>query len=195
MDVCPKSTPGCRDSCLNTAGRGRFSTVQASRQKKTEEYSTTRHDFIEQLVKEAKSLAKTAKRKGLTPCLRINGTSDIPLLARTVAAQVPEIQLYDYTAIPEPWKRTLPNYHLTFSRKENNWKDCVEALEHGINVAVVFEGVPPATYEGYPVVNGDEDDLRFLDPSPVIIGLKAKGRAKKDATGFVVRGTHALQNR
>lgn len=194
-NVCPKSTKGCRDSCLNTAGRGRFSSVQNARQQKTEAYKETRHDFIEQLVSEARALAKKAKKMGLKPCIRINGTSDMPMLARTVAEQVPEVQFYDYTAIPKPWVQIRDNYHLTFSRKENNWEDCLEALSHGINVAVVFEGKPPEKYWGYDVINGDEDDLRFLDPSPVIVGLKAKGRAKSDRTGFVERGMHELQNR
>lgn len=189
-DVCPKSTKGCRDSCLNTAGRGRFSSVQNARQQKTEAYKETRHDFIEQLVSEARALAKKAKKMGLKPCIRINGTSDMPMLARTVAAQVPEVQFYDYTKIPQPEKRVLPNYSLTFSRSETNEKDCKAALAAGINVAVVFEGKPPEKYWGYDVINGDEDDLRFLDPSPVIVGLKAKGRAKHDQTGFTVRGGH-----
>jgi hypothetical protein len=35
------------------------------------------------------------------------------------------------------------------------------------------------------VFNGDESDLRFLDPQGVIVGLYAKGKAKKDTSGFV----------
>ena len=43
----------------------------------------------------------------------------------------------------------------------------------------------PVDYLGLPVFNGDESDLRFLDPKQVIVGLYAKGKAKKDETGFV----------
>lgn len=191
-NVCPKSTPGCKASCLNTAGRGQFSTVQQGRQRKTDAYYDDRKSFVEQLVKESKALAAKAEKLGLIPCIRINGTSDLPNLARQVAKQVPEIQLYDYTAIARPWKRALPNYHITFSRKENNWIDCVAALEQGYNVAVVFETKPVGRWKGYEVVDGDESDLRFLDgPASdgrgVIVALSVKGRAKLDTTGFVVR--------
>jgi hypothetical protein len=58
-----------------------------------------------------------------------------------------------------------------------------------MNVAVVFDTLP-TTYLGRPVVNGDDTDLRFLDPQGVVVGLKAKGRAKKDTSGFtVIMGT------
>jgi len=43
----------------------------------------------------------------------------------------------------------------------------------------------PETYEGTPVFNGDDSDLRFLDPKGVVVGLYAKGKAKKDTSGFV----------
>jgi hypothetical protein len=90
------------------------------------------------------------------------------------------------------------NYHLTFSRSEVNEADCREVLDAGGNIAVVFkicdckrpckheiqDGV--YTYMGRPVINGDRDDLRFLDPAGVVVGLKAKGPAKKDTSGFVV---------
>jgi hypothetical protein len=38
---------------------------------------------------------------------------------------------------------------------------------------------------GMSVVDGDADDLRFLDGRGVVVGLKAKGPAKKDTSGFV----------
>jgi hypothetical protein len=58
-----------------------------------------------------------------------------------------------------------------------------------MNVAVVF-GVPkskplPVAYLNREVFNGDDSDLRFLDPKGVVVGLYAKGKAKKDTTGFV----------
>lgn len=192
MDVCPKATDGCKASCLNTAGRGRFDQVQAGRQDKTEHLKADRKGFIAQLIVEVGNAVKMAKKLNLTPCVRINGTSDIPSLARAVAKEFPTVQFYDYTKIPKPYLRTLPNYHLTFSKSEDNLAECLDALKNGVNVAVVFEKELPKTYLGYKVINGDETDLRFLDKKhkgkAVIVGLKAKGRAKKDQTGFVVRG-------
>jgi hypothetical protein len=75
---------------------------------------------------------------------------------------------------------------LTFSRSETNEALAVDVLRNGGNVAVVFAGVLPSAWQGYNVVNGDESDLRFLDKKNVVVGLRAKGDAKKDTTGFVV---------
>lgn len=111
-----------------------------------------------------------------------------------MARLFPDVQFYDYTKLPKAWMHTLSNYHLTFSHSESNYAQCVEALAHGINVAVVF-GIKkgeafPETWHGYRVISGDDTDLRFTDPKSdtgVIIGLYAKGQAKRDCTGFVVR--------
>jgi hypothetical protein len=189
-NLCSFASAGCIASCLNTAGRGAFDQVQAGRQRKTDMYFDENQKFLNELVSDVQKLVKRAEKKNLIPCVRPNGTSDLPKLAHYVAKLFPKVQFYDYTKIPKPYKRTMPNYHLTFSRSENNIEDCIDALENGVNVAVVFEKEIPKKYLGYKVVNGDETDLRFLDPKRkkgVIVGLKAKGKAKKDATGFVVR--------
>jgi hypothetical protein len=75
----------------------------------------------------------------------------------------------------------LPNYHLTFSAADGNDSDVAEALMQGMSVATVFDRIPEGVY------SADEDDLRFLDPKGIVLGLKAKGRAKKDTSGFVRR--------
>ena len=80
------------------------------------------------------------------------------------------------------------NYHLTFSRSETNDKLAEMVLEMGGNVAVVFRNQLPKTWKGYEVVNGDDNDLRFLDKQGVVVGLIEKGMAKKDTTGFVQEG-------
>jgi hypothetical protein len=100
----------------------------------------------------------------------------------------PNVQFYDYTKWPSHLRQDLPaNYHLTFSRSElTTSEDIKREIDAGRNVAVVFDAVPD-TWEGLPVIDGDANDLRFLDPTGVIVGLKAKGAAKKDITGFVVR--------
>lgn len=189
-NVCPKATEGCKASCLNTAGRGAFDNVQAGRQRKTALYFADKKQFVADLIVEVGKLVKRAKKLDLTPCVRINGTSDLPSLAREVAKACPTVQFYDYSKLPNPHKRTLKNYHLTFSKSEKNLVECMDALDNGINVAVVFKKELPKTYLGYKVISGDESDLRFLDKKhrgkAVVVGLTAKGRAKKDATGFVV---------
>jgi hypothetical protein len=115
-----------------------------------------------------------------------------------MAIEFPQVQFYDYTALPKPWLRTLPNYHLTFSLKENNLPAAIEALEHGINVAVVFDTTDqamPAEWRGIEVIDGDQSDLRFLDGyQGKVIGLKFKdvslrtediARDRQNAAGFI----------
>lgn len=190
-NVCANATPGCKASCLNTAGRGAFSSVRAGRMRKTKWLVENRASFLDQLVLDVQSLIKKAERDGYKPCVRLNGTSDLPWLGKYVAERFPKLHCYDYTKLNAPWTRMTPNYHLTFSLSESNFVAAMESLKYGVNVAVVFDtkrGQPlPKTWHGHKVINGDLSDLRFKDPKGVIVGLRAKGRAKKDCTGFVVR--------
>jgi hypothetical protein len=102
----------------------------------------------------------------------------------------PEVQFYDYTKLAN--RKGLPsNYALTFSLADGNDQQAQAALANGMNVAAVFrnkERVALAQVEGFmgfPVANGDETDLRFLDPKGQVIALYAKGNAKRDTSGFV----------
>lgn len=195
-EVCPRRSAGCTAACLYTAGMGKFSNVQNARIAKTKWFYEDRDSFMDQLRKDINSLIKRAKKKGLTPTVRLNGTSDIEWTRLGIMNEFPNIQFYDYTKVVKRVKTQLPaNYHLTFSKNESNDAECVEALSAGANVAVVFDtkkGKPlPATWNGYPVYDGDETDARFLDPKGgYVIGLRAKGSAKKDTTGFVVNITN-----
>jgi hypothetical protein len=129
--------------------------------------------------------------------VRLNGTSDLPWeriagpYGLSAFQAFPAIQFYDYSKIATRVlmhaSGLMPvNYHLTFSRSESNQIDVAAVVAAGANVAAVFQKSLPAVWHGVPVVNGDADDLRFLDASGVIVGLKAKGRAKRDTSGFVV---------
>lgn len=200
--VCPRATAGCIATCLNTAGHGGIfkagestNAVQEARKRRTVAFRLDPFAFESRLAGDIARHVVTARHHGLTPCVRINGTSDQPALAQRMARCFPDVQFYDYTKIPHPWRRTLENYHITFSRSETNEAACVDALRHGVNVAVVF-----STRRGQPlpdrwhigdvfttVVDGDATDLRFLDPRGVIVGLRAKGRARRDTSGFVVQ--------
>ena len=140
------------------------------------------------LIEDIKELVKRAEKKSLTPCVRINGTTDIDIekVFGDVLDMFESVQFYDYTKV---WSREVfkKNYHLTYSRSENTpFEDIEDAIYSGKNVAVVFDK-PVQEWKGLKVVSGDDSDLRFLDPQGVIIGLKAKGKARKDTTGFVVR--------
>jgi hypothetical protein len=193
IDTCPMSTAGCRADCLYTAGRAAiFPMIVASRIRKTVWYATDRQGFIDQLRKDIRALVTSARRQGLIPAVRVNGTSDLPQLSRQMAREFPTVQFYDYTKIPRPWQRETDNYHLTFSLSESNAADAIAVLQNGGNVAAVFTTKRghdlPDTWQGFPVVDGDVHDLRFLDVhrTGLVIGLRAKGRARKDvSSGFV----------
>lgn len=191
VEVCPKRTPGCTTACLNTAGRGKMHKVQAGRLRKTRLYHEDRESFMAQLIWDIRAGIRKAQREDAIPCFRLNGTSDIPwervrVDGKNVFEIFPDVQFYDYTKMLNRKVSAYKNYHLTFSRAENNDRDVAKAIAQGMNVAVVFRELPE-TYLGLRVVDADDDDLRFLDPTNVVLGLKAKGRAKKDTTGFVVR--------
>lgn len=190
-NVCVKSTIGCETGCLFTAGRaGIFPMINQARTRKTLELFADRQAFVCQLRKDILSLRAQAGRKGLIPCVRINGTSDLPWLALTLAREFQFVQFYDYTKLPKPYTRTRLNYHLTFSHSESNLADCLDSLQHRVNVAVVFDVKRhrplPKQWHGFKVIDGDLSDVRFADRQGVVIGLRAKGKAKRDCSGFVV---------
>ena len=190
-EVCPRRSKGCTDACLYTAGMGKFNNVQAARIKKTKMFFENRDEFLKILSDDIKSLVKKANKINMIPAVRLNGTSDIDWTRFDIMNQFPDVQFYDYTKVLNRLSKSIPdNYHLTFSKNESNDKECQSALNLGFNVAVVFstkKGSPlPEKYMGYTVYNGDETDVRFKDPKGVVVGLIAKGDAKKDETGFVV---------
>ena len=187
--VCPKASAGCAAACLNKAGMGVFSNVQEARITRTKLFFEERANFMTQLATEIRKAKKKAAKEGLKLLVRLNGTSDIAFEKirageyRNVLEMFPDVQFYDYTKIIG---RSVPdNYHLTFSKSESNDRDVSTAIRNGLNVAVVFDKLPE-TYLGRPVVSGDDTDIRVNDPHGVVIGLKAKGPAKRDLSGFVV---------
>jgi hypothetical protein len=189
-EVCPMRSAGCTAACLYTAGMGAFSNVQQARIKKTKMFFEQREEFFKVLHKDIKSLVAKAKKENLVPAIRLNGTSDINWVRFKLFEQYPEVQFYDYTKMLNHLTKDVANYHITFSKNESNDVDCKIALERGYNVAVVFNtkkglSLPPF-WNDYPVYDGDDTDVRFYDPNNHVIGLRAKGMAKKDNSGFVI---------
>ena len=191
-NVCAHASAGCAAACLNTAGRGIMHSVQEARIRKTKWFYEDRKAFLLQLIKEIKSGEKSARRAQMNPCFRLNLTSDLPWHQLSVIIEYPELLFYDYTKDKKRMFRYLdgklpPNYYLTYSRSEETEDEEIHDLcNKGGNVAVVFRDYLPATWQGIEVIDGDINDLRFLDERGKIVGLKAKGLAKKDETGFVL---------
>jgi len=177
FEVCPMRTAGCTAACLNTAGRGRFDSVQLARLNRTLFYFNDRPKFMRQLVREIERAIQYASKRGFTPAFRLNATSDIPwhrvpceyrgVQYASVMHAFPDVQFYDYTKVYKRITReTLPaNYHLTFSLAENNDKHALAVLKANGNVAAVFrdkqtvQRAIDSGYFGFPVISGDESDL------------------------------------
>ena len=195
-NTCPKATRGCIAACLNTAGRGGMfkrgettNVIQKARIRKTRYFYDDRAGFMLDLMQDIKKGIRLAKKLGLEPVFRLNGTSDLSwekyemTEGKNVFDVFAGIQFYDYTKVLGRKVKHIPNYHLTFSKADGNDSDVAEALLQGMSVVAVYDKIP----EGVP--SADETDLRFLDPRGIMLGLKAKGRAKKDYSGFVIRLT------
>jgi hypothetical protein len=191
--------------------------IEACRKRRTEWFRDDVAGFMKRLVQEVANLEKRAAKNGKQPVCRLNGTSDIlwehiPVTRdiRTgkhswdvgvsfpnIMTAFPNVQFYDYTKVPSRIKsftdgRLPANYHLTFSLSESNDRIAARALESGMNVAVpmhITKHQPPATWSGYPVIDGDLTDYRFADPQGgYIVALSPKGSAaKKDTTSGFIR--------
>ena len=222
-NLCPHASPGCLALCLGwhsgqagmvKGGRtNALNAVRRSRQDKARMFMRDRATFFAELIAGIERAQRKAQREGLKLCIRLNGATDIAWEGATrdirrdgvphhsIFSAFRDVQFVDYTksvrrALRAATDPTWPaNYHLTFSRSETNWNECVQVLTAGGNVAIVFADKAAALaaglYRGFTVIDGDQHDLRHLDASggrSLIVALSPKGnKAKRDASGFVVR--------
>jgi hypothetical protein len=203
-NLCPNATEGCKALCLGMySGQASMvkdlengtNSVRDSRVAKAKLFMSERETYLRHLEKQIAKLVAKAKRESLKPCVRLNGSTDIAFENMrfgqerlSLLDRFPDVQFIDYTKIVSRLAKAPKNLSLTLSRAENNEQECIKALANGHNVAIVFSGALPETWEGFPVINGDLHDLRHLDPKGHVIGLSPKGgKAKRDTSGFVVR--------
>lgn len=199
-NLCPFAG-ACAGACLKNTGHNAMDSAQQARIARTLFFIHFRTLFFERLLKELRAYFRKCARDGLRPVVRLNGLSDIlwerellppesGLQPRTIFDEFPDVQFYDYTKIPARVDSFLAgefpaNYSIVFSRDERNEAESVRLLNAGATVAVVFQSVP-TTWNGFPVVDGDEHDAVFVRDQRTVLGLKAKGPARKDTSGFVV---------
>jgi hypothetical protein len=197
--VCPMAKKAqCDVACLYTAGRGAYNIVQQARIAKTKRFFEDRENFLLDLEFSINKLVKQAEKLGLTPLVRLNGTSDItfeniPFKNHSnIFDAFPNVQFYDYTKLPT--RKNIPaNYDLTFSYSGVDTFAPItkKALLNDklSRIAVVFDKKEniPQTFEGKTVLSGDNSDIRHLDAKNTIVALYAKGKAKHDTTGFVIK--------
>ena len=206
IELCPFSViSGCLEACLYTAGRGAFNSIQAQRRAKTLFFKENIRSFMLSLCADIYTLERQALKKGLIPLVRLNGTSDIlweNIIIEnsdlTIFQTFPNIDFYDYTKHPKRKLegKTSNNYDLTYSYSGKTPEKITQA---GFNnpdnkrVSVVFmrkKDIPQA-FNRFKVIDGDNTDLRHIEPSNIVVSLYAKGQAKKDTSGFVqIKGVH-----
>ena len=198
--ICPyQDIAKCKEACLNTAGRGSIfkkgettNVIQEARKRKTKLFLEDRDTFMQLLVKDIQAFIRKCDRLDKKPCIRLNGTSDIQWETipigeyENIFAMFPEVQFYDYTKIPTRKVSHIKNYHLTWSYSEANDKYAKLFDKVPYNKAVVFNGALPSMFKGLKVIDGDKTDMRFLDEPNSVVGLKAKGKARQDTSGFVI---------
>ena len=168
---CPYASLGCTMACLNTAGHGgigldqdKLNPVQIARLKRSAFFHTRRSEFWIMLIRDIDRLVRRARKLGLIPAVRLNGTTDVKWESQPVVIDgvkiaenimqlysgislitgdpVSDVVFYDYTKWPYHKRPTesLPiNYHLTFSRSESNEDQIAENIAHGRNVTVVVD--------------------------------------------------------
>lgn len=197
-NICPLARlAGCFEGCLNSAGRGAFNSVQNARQAKTQFFYDQQQAFLLSLAADIHSLQQKAKRLNMIPLVRPNGTSDIAyenlevLDGKNIFQLFPDVQFYDYTKHPSRKLdgKTAGNYDLTYSFSAITPKPIsIKGLTNPNNsrVAVVFQKKEdiPKSFRNWPVVDGDDTDVRHIEPKSVVVALYAKGKAKRDFSGF-----------
>lgn len=197
-NLCPGASAGCIASCLFTAGRGKFNNVQKARIEKANFYVKDKLGFLAQLLTELNKLNKKAIKENKKIAIRLNGTSDIDFIGQikknfelNILTEFTNLVFYDYTKIlGKIEKYKGQNYFLTYSRsEETSNSDIQQALNMGANVSIVFNKIPEKyNLNGLniSVINGDSSDIVMLYNKGKILGLQAKGQAKKDVSNFVI---------
>lgn len=208
--MCPWASAGCAAACLgHSSGRLRFSQQQKVLAAKALWFHLFRHDFVARLREEIDAHTRRSLRAGDVPAVRLNGSTDIMWELQFDMTAHPDVQFYDYTKAPLSSRvaRQIPaNYHLTFSvsEKRGSMDDARAYLDAGHGAAVVVQTtdgttvehakraaaalIEAGTWHGYPTIDGDRDDARFMDPPGSWVVLYAKGiKAPRDMSGFVQR--------
>ena len=211
-NLCPMAHIAlCHVPCLNSAGNPAYAATKTKgRLNKAHYFLNDPTAFMQHLARNIARFVARAAHDGYTPLVRLNGTTDIrwervtvrldeqtarrvgvdPGVYPNIMALFPDVQFYDYTKIAN--RTSIPaNYDLTFSYSgvPAFQPYVARARAAGMRIAVVFQSRHdiPETFMGMRCVDGDDSDIRHLDPQGVVVALYAKGRARTDTSGFVVR--------
>jgi hypothetical protein len=187
-ETCPGRSDECTALCLSNSGMNRMvmndDRITKSRIKKTKMFFENRPYFMDWLIAEIKNGKKLADKKGFSFSVRLNNTSDIDPrefyvikngVKQNILELFPDVMFYDYSKVLSRLElpKLYDNYNLTYSYSGYNMKQCMDAINNGVNIAIVFKNVPP-TFNGFEVIDGDKNDLRYRDGKGVVVGLKFK---------------------
>ena len=216
LNVCPFSK-NCAKSCLNGSGHNKcdilargieHSKTNRSRIKKTHLFYDDRELFMSILLHELERYKMKAIQMDMDFAVRLNCTSDLsPELfvfnGMNILELYPNVMFYDYTKEPKRLntQKKYDNYDVTFSFDGENWDICEKYLKEGGKVAVVFdchsgkEQILPKFYKGYKVIDGNNNDMRYLNEGGTIIGLHyhrvannyKNGKYEEIETPFIVK--------
>ena len=185
----------CANGCLKFSGMNQYPTHAIARAQRTALLHDKPDEFYSKAIRELQAVERKALRENMEFAIRPNALSDLPTLAQRIAREFPNAHVYDYTKLPKPWKRVRANYHLTYSVSERSTTaDLVGAVDHGINLAIIFNTELPTHYRiagmRLRVFDGDISDLRFEDPVGVIVGLRWKGSRIRLAAAVAAGWAH-----
>ena len=179
---------GCMVPCLVEQGRGVFPNVREARQTKAQFFHDDQAAFLDQLHRELNNFAKLCHRNGERGAVRLNVFSDVCWERYGIPQAHPELLFVDYCKQVGRLGKTPENYKLIFSysgrRQYHNQNR--RAFRTNYPVAVVFRGGLPRMFRGRLVIDGDRDDIANAYAIGQIVGLRAKGSARQDCSGFVV---------
>jgi len=216
---CPNATPSCEAACVGGPEVGLaqvFQRIMESRKEKTRFLHADRPGFLKQLREELATEQRFADRQGVTLAVRLNTFSDIVWESKAfgeIPQNFPDAVFYDYSKLYARSLTTPQNYTIcaSWTEEPSDQTSCLNLLQSGKNCAVVF--AEPGNFTGnralnqrlpkrwelgghlYEVYDGDDSDLRFLDPGPTrtgfgrICGLRLKSgntemRLKAMSSGF-----------
>ena len=190
INTCRFASAACRELCLNLAGNGSITGVQLSRIARTRLSRWAPVLFWKMFSVDLERFKRKAKRENKRLACRPNGTTDerSPELLEIMRTN-PDVEFYDYSAVPDSLDvaDSLPNYSVTFSRKETagNLVHVREAIQRGFNVAVVVDpDAKQIALRQRPelFVDFDKHDLRLpdVDGRGKIGLLTPKGRMRKE---------------
>ncbi len=196
-NMCAFATKGCSDMCFGNVKRHAIGNVHNAKKNRSLLLQNDKDLYLAFFVDEVLRLKRKAERENKKLVLRLNGTSDKDFTKMGLYNIFPDIQFCEYTKNPILVKKYLrdelpSNLHMTLSRSEVNHNFCMECLKDGgINVAIPFAGDRPESWMGFPVLDGDKHDLRFLDEGGgYIVGLSFKNFKKNlnrgVRSGFII---------